>query len=188
MATRIPSEISEDVKARFWDTVDIQSSNECWLWTGYRNKAGYGVYHFNRLRIMAHRLSLIISGSPMPDGMICLHSCDNPSCVNPNHLRWGTDADNMRDMIEKGRKVVATKPNTPENIAIKSALVNSTKSHKALAKEFNMPRSLVYYILAGKKWRNVEPFIDPIAPLTTKESRGGVTYDRARQRGEPFNG
>src|SRR5690625_1049217 len=92
---------------RFWSKVDVRSPDECWEWAGERMVSGYGVYcewANNRrwLRITAHRLSLLIAGQEIADRVV-RHDCDNPPCVNPQHLRVRTQADNIRDAIGRGR-------------------------------------------------------------------------------------
>lgn len=80
----------------------VNKTDNCWLWTGsIRN--GYGLFSHNLKTISAHRFSYEIHKGPIPNGLIVLHSCDVPNCVNPEHLSVGTHLDNNRDMISKGR-------------------------------------------------------------------------------------
>ena|SRR6478736_2120937 len=91
---------------RFWSYVDKRGPNECWPWVGYTHQQfGYGMISIvtQRPMLLAHRVSLELSGVAIPEGMNVLHRCDNPPCVNPAHLFPGTQADNMRDMQAKGR-------------------------------------------------------------------------------------
>lgn len=94
--------VLDDV-SRFWEKVF--KTETCWLWTGWRHK-GYGVISINQDPVRAHRFSWELHNGPIPVGdvEICvLHHCDNPTCVRPDHLFLGTDADNAKDCIEKGR-------------------------------------------------------------------------------------
>jgi|SRR5688500_1664017 len=91
--------------ARFWPKVEKRGRDECWPWKAAVLKSGYGILNqdgdFEKL---AHRIAWTIAKRrPIPDGMLVMHVCDTPGCVNPRHLTLGTDADNMADMVQKGR-------------------------------------------------------------------------------------
>ncbi len=98
-------EQSSTLTARFWAKVVPAVGDECWGWNASRNNKGYGVVGFPSKagKVYAHRVSWEIHYWPIPDGLFVLHRCDNPICCNPRHLFLGTSADNVRDMIEKGR-------------------------------------------------------------------------------------
>lgn len=85
---------------RFWHFVS--KSDGCWEWTGSRNR-GYGQLSVNGTPRKAHRISYELHFGPVPDGMVVSHSCDNPGCVNPDHLSAKPQADNLREMFAKGR-------------------------------------------------------------------------------------
>jgi hypothetical protein len=93
----------EPVEVRFWRFVDM--TGECWLWTGAKSGPnGYGKIGIDGTRTRsAHRVSFELSFGPIPKGLWVLHSCDNPSCVNPTHLYLGDRAQNMRDAHERCR-------------------------------------------------------------------------------------
>ena len=91
---------------RFWEKVDRRGPDECWLWTAALTSTGYGALRPEGQRVgpvvKAHRYSAELAGLDI-EGRHVLHSCDNPPCVNPAHLRPGTDADNVADMVARGR-------------------------------------------------------------------------------------
>lgn len=88
---------------RFFKKVLIGKPDQCWIWTGGKNRQGYGVFAINRKSTLAHRVSFSLHVGPISEGMMVCHSCDNPSCVNPDHLWLGTAQDNTDDMFKKGR-------------------------------------------------------------------------------------
>lgn len=88
--------------ANFWKKVS--KTEGCWNWTGCKVvHGGYGQISRNNKMMLAHRASYEIHFGKIPDGMDVLHTCDNPACVNPSHLWYGTHTDNMRDKVRKGR-------------------------------------------------------------------------------------
>jgi hypothetical protein len=95
-------------EARFWARVD--KSGECWLWTGPRDKDGYGKANVRRRALRAHRVSWTMANGAIPEGLIVCHRCDTPACVRPDHLWLGTQLDNVRDMTAKGRRASGPRP------------------------------------------------------------------------------
>jgi len=98
---------STSILDRFWPKVD--KSGDCWVWTAGTSRDGYGIIRARVDRawvtVRAHRVSWVIENGTIPDGLLVLHSCDNPSCVNSDHLWLGTEKDNHRDSEKKGRSV-----------------------------------------------------------------------------------
>ena len=96
-------------KENFWDFVDKKEPNECWPWLGPKDPNGYGVCSTKIVEdgtnFYSHRKAyILIKGSiPLDKPFIC-HTCDNPSCCNPEHLFAGTNNDNMKDMVGKDRQ------------------------------------------------------------------------------------
>lgn len=94
----------QPVHVRFWNFVS-KSQDGCWLWNGTKDGGGYGQISTFRgeAPAKAHRVSWEMRNGEIPAGMSICHKCDTPSCVNPDHLFIGTQADNARDMVSKGR-------------------------------------------------------------------------------------
>lgn len=86
---------------RFWSKVD--KSGDCWIWKAAVSKYGYGMVGRRLWRSTAHRVAYVITNGEIPKGLLVRHKCDNPPCVNPAHLELGTHADNMHDMVVRGR-------------------------------------------------------------------------------------
>lgn len=95
-----------DEHTRFWSRVRVAGPDECWEWIGALNNKGYGRFgtypKSGTLRHLAHRYVLAERGELDP-ALTVLHVCDNPACVNPRHLSQGTQLDNIRDCLSKGR-------------------------------------------------------------------------------------
>ena len=103
---------------RFWKRVSKPDDpDKCWQWTGGKSSLGYGDMMIEGKRIGAHRFSYQLHHGPIPEGMWICHHCDNPKCINPDHLFIGTHQDNSNDKIKKGRDVqgFAGKKHTEES-------------------------------------------------------------------------
>lgn len=86
------------------DTMWTVTQSECWEWNGNRNSYNYGRVFHNRRASMAHRVSYEQFVGPIPEGYEVRHRCDNPPCVNPEHLLTGTHAENMQDKVRRNRQ------------------------------------------------------------------------------------
>lgn len=95
-----PNTVGRTLAERLWARVERRGPGECWEWTAHRLPKGYGVFGPG---VVAHRVAWEVAHGPIPDGLHVLHTCDNPPCCNPGHLRLGTPQDNVDDMMRKGR-------------------------------------------------------------------------------------
>ena len=100
---------------RFLRCINYHDKQRCWEWTGNHNQYGYGIFYRKSGMRLTHRTSWYLYKGDIPENLLVLHACDNPSCVNPNHLFLGTHRDNQRDMVWKRRHYWARK-NTPHNM------------------------------------------------------------------------
>lgn len=94
-----------DWRMRFWYYVTPNDENGCWEWNAALNARGYGTLIKERKAVGAHRLGYEFFHGDIPAGLYVCHKCDNPRCVNPDHLYAGTPADNVRDRDERNRFV-----------------------------------------------------------------------------------
>ena len=142
---------------------DILDENLCWNWNGTKDKGNYGVLYHNKKALKAHRISYEIYYSEPLNELHCLHKCDNPSCVNPNHLFSGTNSDNVRDKIEKGRCFTGNQKGSKngfskliekEVIEIRN-LYHIGISKNELSKRYNVHRSNIHYIVTNKTWTHL---------------------------------
>lgn len=101
--------MSPTVEAQFWRRVAIGATDACWEWEGARNPAGYGYFYVpgsgrQSAKLAAHRAALETRlGRTLAPGEVARHRCDNPPCCNPAHLEPGSQGDNARDTVARGR-------------------------------------------------------------------------------------
>ncbi len=99
------------VTKRFWTKVEILTPDECWNWQGSLRGDSYGQFYAYGKHRAVHRFSHFIATLEWPP--VVRHKCDNRTCVNPHHLEGGTQTDNMRDVIKRGRHRNANKTHCP---------------------------------------------------------------------------
>lgn len=129
----------------------------CVIWPGYRRRDGYGILHVKGCKILAHRAMFeAFTGKRLRDVDVLLHSCDNPSCVNPDHLRAGTQADNVADCKEKGRQSRGEKrwsAKITEAVAAMVRLEKSELTQREIGVKYGLSQSQIHRILTNKNWK-----------------------------------
>lgn len=134
--------------------------NECWPWKGTLHHTGYGLLSVNAgnrtITFQAHRLIYSTLIGPIPDGMIVRHSCDNPPCVNPNHLVLGTHADNAADRSERtsdyrGQRNPNAKLTDEQRAEIIRRYDAGGVTQRQIAAEYGIQQSQVSYILRRQR-------------------------------------
>lgn len=152
-------EIDFITKRRLMAKIDTGEPDKCWHWTGATSK-GYGRFKIGQSIYLAHRVVYQIHyGGAMPQGMVVMHTCDNPSCCNPAHLRLGTYTENVLDMDAKGRRNnvrgedCATAKLTEEQVI---AIRKSKLSERAIARIYGMAKSSIHAIRSGQTWQHLE--------------------------------
>jgi len=139
-----------------------KSPDGCWIWTGGRTYA-YGSIYEGHKRHRAHRLSWVLKHGEIGPGLVVCHRCDNPLCVNPDHLFLGTQGDNIRDMYEKGRggpRFRGARAHGNAVLTVEQARAIRDKFHakvprRHIAREFGISLNVVEQIGAGKAWTQV---------------------------------
>ncbi len=147
----------ERAATRFWAKVRRGAPNECWPWTGRRDPKGYGRCGRHDL---AHREAFRLANG-RPASMNVCHSCDNPPCCNPAHLWEGSQLENVRDMVSKGRRgeirpakgTAASKSKLTEVAVL--AIFNSPCSARELAAQHGVSATAIRYIKSGRNWAHL---------------------------------
>lgn len=155
MEHEIPA--TEEIYRQFMSKI-AHSGTGCWEWTGDRTSTNYGQMKVGGRKVPATYVALTLSGRPREGRLHALHSCDNPPCVNPKHLRWGTHKENMQDKVSRGRMNLAVGERHPlaKLTAEKVRYIrNSPLGYKALARELGVERTTIRGVRHGKIWKHV---------------------------------
>lgn len=144
---------------RFWSKVDKRSPEECWVWIAGKRRRGYGMFASGPsggLSSAAHRASWQIRNGEIPHGLFVCHRCDNPTCVNPEHLFVASHDENMRDQVLKGRARRGSSHNqaklTEDEVR---AIRTSMDTASILAKRYSIHVATVRKIITRKKWAHI---------------------------------
>lgn len=151
---------SRPLLERFWEKVDRHGPDECWPWLGARHGYGHGHIRVDGDVAKAHRVSYTINVGPIPDGLFVCHTCDNPPCVNPSHLWLGTHADNMADMVAKGRGALGVKHGELSPLAKLTErdvrdIRQSALPGAAVAESYGVSEGAISSVRRGKSWSHL---------------------------------
>lgn len=148
-----------DIKNRLISFVRIE--NACWIWTGAKNRKGYGQISIKNKIKAAHRVSYEVHKGEITCGMIVCHNCDIPSCINPDHLFIGTVKDNTQDMLikKRNRPIIGSsngnsKLKNADIVEIKHMISSKVKLVE-IAKKFNVTPENIAEIRNGKTWGHI---------------------------------
>ena len=142
---------------------EVLNENQCWEWNGKLDAYGYG-YLYDKKPLKAHRVSYEIHYAEPLNDLQCLHKCDNPSCVNPLHLFAGTNLDNVRDKVKKGRCYTgyqkgesngASKLADSDVIKIRKLYQSGKYTTIKLGHLYNVNRSTISYIINNKTYKHL---------------------------------
>ena len=135
----------------------------CWIWEGAKNGNGYGVFTLeysknnNIKRVLAHRYSWALKNGTIPDDLHVLHMCDTPLCVNPDHLFLGTNLDNIKDKIQKGRQIRGEAMGGAKltDSLVRQIKNSPEKSSYRWAKELRLNIQTICNVRSGKSWGHI---------------------------------
>lgn len=134
----------------------FDENSGCWVWQGTTNRNGYGRFRRNKKTVLVHREVYEQFFGAVPEGLIVMHSCDNPPCCSPGHLIAGTHKDNARDRDDRGRAIFLygeSHGRAKATIEVVEDIRSSEDTLRALAKKHGLSKSQVHRIRNGDHWR-----------------------------------
>ncbi len=141
---------------RFWKFVNKKNTDQCWNWLGSLNYNGYGKFTVNKKDVRSHRFSWVLHNAEIPYGMWVCHKCDNPRCVNPEHLFLGTPQDDANDRKRKNRQAKGEKNGRAKLKLFQVRLIRKLKGKSSLreiADRFGVTQVLIALIHKNKIWK-----------------------------------
>lgn len=138
----------------------------CWEWNGCRSDRNYGVLGYRRKQYRAHRVSYEIHVGSIPDGQVVRHTCDNPPCVNPEHLELGTHADNQADKVRRrrearGSRAGRAKLSDDQVLEVRRMWDHGLADQSRLAGLFGVNQTAISAIVLRKSWTHLPEFDCP---------------------------
>lgn len=147
--SKLPKTLSEDI---------------CWEWRGHKDKGGYGILHHHGKNLRVHRVVYEIYYAEPLGELHCLHRCDNPSCVNPFHLFSGTNTDNVKDKVTKGRCYTGNQKGQSngnskltDSVVKEIRLLYNNRSYTTvqLGEKYGVHRATISYIVNNKTYTHL---------------------------------
>lgn len=155
----LKNQASLSVKRRI-ELNTVKTENGCWEWQKRTDKNGYGVITVNDTTLRAHRVSYEEFVGEIADGLHVLHKCDNPTCINPEHLFLGTNAENMKDKVNKGRHAFGEKAGhaklTEEQVIEIKKRLAAGESVNSFEKEYPVSGRALRLIKNGTNWAHIK--------------------------------
>jgi hypothetical protein len=146
--------LTEKLIAKFWSSVERRSDG-CWVWSKGKNSMGYGVFYIASKPYLAHRVAYLLANGRWP-AQHCLHSCNTPACVCPQHLTSGSQAENLAYMVISGRSNKGTKhPSCKLTEAAVVAIRNDPRSESVIAVEHGVSVAMVGRIRRRERWAHI---------------------------------
>jgi hypothetical protein len=162
---------------------------KCWIWQGqvHDYRWGYGSIKWNGQNVKVHRASYMLHVGDIPEGMLVCHHCDEPLCINPDHLFLGTDADNNADMVAKGRHIALKGSDQgcailkEEQVAEILRLSAEGRSTSWIVRRYGVAYTTICDIIHGRSWAHVPGPRKPPAPPPSSSFRG-VVYSKTHDK------
>lgn len=185
--------LTEKELERYWakidKTPDQGPEGDCWIWVGSKFDNGYGAFWLRKQNMGAHRAAWSLKNGLIPEGACILHSCHNRCCVNPDHLRAGSQQDNADDMVNANRQTRGeshsqSKLTKVEVMEIRE-LYTVGMSVAELMEKFSIVQQTISKIVKGSRWSHIggprtkdrsKISMDDAAEIREQYSRGNVTY------------